>query len=137
MIEIPHMLMFALRANGLTGRLLAARETRFDPFPVIKLFNPVGAATWLATEIDEDGDTLFGLADLGFGCPELGSFSLSEIASVRLPFGLFIERDLGFEPRRPLSAWSAQAHRLGSIVAAEQAFRRADQDSNLRSSGGR
>ena len=39
-----------------------------DPAPVVKLFNPLGAATWLATELDEDGDVLFGLADLGFGC---------------------------------------------------------------------
>ena len=44
---------------------------------MVKLFNPLGAATWMATELDEDGDTLFGLADLGFGCPELGYFSLS------------------------------------------------------------
>jgi hypothetical protein len=51
-----------------------------DPVPVLKLFNPLGAATWLATELGEDGDTMFGLADLGFGCPELGYFSLSEIA---------------------------------------------------------
>ena len=28
-------------------------------------------------------DTLFGLADLGFGCPELGSFSLAEIERLR------------------------------------------------------
>jgi hypothetical protein len=31
----------------------------------------VAAATWLATELAEDGDTLFGLADLGFGWPAL------------------------------------------------------------------
>lgn len=136
MIDIPHALMFALRANGLSGRLLAAADEPFDPFPVIKLFSPVGAATWLATEIDEDGDTLFGLADLGFGCPELGSFSLSEIASVRLPFGLFIERDLGFEPRRPLSVWTDHARRLGTIIAAEQALRRADQDKEIPPIGG-
>src|SRR3546814_1805581 len=53
---------------------------------------PVGSATWLATEMDEDG-ILFGLADLGFGCPELGSFALAELEAVRLPFGLGIERD--------------------------------------------
>src|SRR3546814_2226994 len=61
------------------------------PLPVVRLFSPVGAATWLATEIDADG-IFFGLADLGFGCPELGSFALAELEAVRLPFGLTIER---------------------------------------------
>ena len=73
----------------LHDRLLANGRLRdVDHVPVVKFFNPVGAATWLATELDEDNDTLFGLADLGFGCPELGSFSLIEMASVRLAFGL-------------------------------------------------
>ena len=84
-----------------------------DPAPVLKLFNPVGAATWLATELQEDGDTLFGLADLGFGCPELGTFSLAEIAGLRLPFGLGVERDLTFAADRPLSVWADIALRTG------------------------
>ena len=92
-----------------------------DPAPVVKLFNPVGAATWLATELDADGDTLFGLADLGFGCPELGSFSLSEIEALRLPFGLAVERDHCFETALPLSVWADAARRAGSISAAERA----------------
>src|SRR3546814_5234392 len=65
-----------LRANGDAA---AIGTPGHDPAPVVKLFNPVGAATWLATELDADNDTLFGLADLGFGCPELGSFSPYEI----------------------------------------------------------
>src|SRR3546814_16755011 len=76
----------------------------------------MGAATWLASELDEDGDTLFGLADLGFGCPELGAFSLSEIESVRLPGGLGIERDLYFAPRFPLSAYPEAARIAGRIT---------------------
>jgi hypothetical protein len=91
-----------------------------NPSPVLKLFNPLGAATWLATEIDEDGDVLFGLADLGFGCPELGYFSLSEIASVRLPLGLGIERDESFDGLAPLSRWAELARSSGSIPAAER-----------------
>jgi hypothetical protein len=97
-----------------------------DPLPVVKFFNPCGAATWLATELDADGDTLFGLADLGFGCPELGSFSLSEIAAVRLRFGLRIERDMHFSTIHPLSEWAEAARRAGSIILAEQHFRRGD-----------
>src|SRR3546814_5982259 len=86
-----------------------------DPVPVLKLFNPLGAATWLATELYEDGDTLFGLADLGFGTPELGVFSLSEIAAVRLPYGMRIERDIGFESIHPISVWAIWSRRAGSI----------------------
>lgn len=97
-----------------------------DPVPVVKFFNPCGAATWLATELDADGDTLFGLADLGFGCPELGSFSLAEIAGVRLPFGLGIERDLHFSTQHRLSRWADAARAAGSIMGAETILRRAD-----------
>jgi hypothetical protein len=92
---------------------------------VVKLFNPLGAATWLATELYDDGDTLFGLADLGFGCPELGVFSLAEIASVTLPFGLGIERDIAFATHFNLSTWTRFARRSGSILFAETLLRRA------------
>lgn len=110
----------ALRANA--G---AASQPGHDPVPVVKFFNPCGAATWLATELDADGDTLFGLADLGFGCPELGSISLAEITGVRLPFGLRIERDLHFPGDVPLSRWTEAARLAGSIIGAEAILRRA------------
>lgn len=128
MTILPAHLRFALNANGLTSRIHAARDERFDPRPVVKFFNPVGAATWLATEIDEDRDTLFGLADLGFGCPELGCFSLAEIEAVRLPFGLAIERDEHFESLAPLSVWADTSRRLGTIIQAEAALRRKARD---------
>ena len=124
MIALPHPIHFALRANALTSSIHEQRGERFDPLPVIKLFNPVGAATWIATELYDDDDTLFGLADLGFGCPEMGVFSLSEIAAVRLPFGLFIERDTAFETTHPLSLWADTARRAGSIITAEQILNR-------------
>ena len=122
-------LRFALRANDRARRAaMRADEPEPDPLPVVKLFNPLGAATWLATELEADGDTLFGLADLGFGCPELGSFSLAEIAAVRLPFGLGIERDIGFESTFPLSRWADTARRAGSILWAQTLLRRAAAD---------
>lgn len=127
MMLLTPELRFALRANDIVRRAHEAKGERFDPPPVIKLFNPVGAATWLATELAEDGDALFGLADLGFGCPELGWFSLSEIAAIRLPYGLFIEGDLGFESELPLSAWAECSRRAGSILWAETLIRRAAQ----------
>jgi hypothetical protein len=103
----------ALRANA-TGR-----DRDRDPIPLVKLFNPRGSATWLATALAADEDTLFGLADLGCGCPELGSFSLTALQSVRLPLGLGIERDLAFDTRAPLSVWARAALRTGSIRRAE------------------
>lgn len=124
MILLTPDLRFALRANAINHRAAQRDEKpEPDPVPVLKLFNPVGAATWLATELADDDDTLFGLADLGFGCPELGYFSLSEIASVRLPFGLGIERDIGFETPHSLSVWAAAARRTGSILSAQQLLR--------------
>ena len=119
MILLPHPIRFALRANSMTARIRSERGQGFDPLPVLKLFNPLGAAIWIATELDEDNDSLFGLADLGFGCPELGSFSLREIAAIRLPFGLRIERDPGFAPLCPLSVWAETARRSGSLLQAE------------------
>jgi hypothetical protein len=120
MILLTPDLRAALRANDDARRAaMMADSAEPDPVPVLKLFNPVGAATWLATELYEDGDTLFGLADLGFGCPELGPFSLSEIASVRLPFGLGIERDEMFASAYPLSVWADAARKAGSILAAQ------------------
>lgn len=88
-----------------------------DHVPVVKFFNPLGIATWLVTQMEPDGDTLFGLADLGF--PEYGSFSISEIEALRLPFGLGIERDLLFRTDRTLSVWARAAWDSGSISAAE------------------
>jgi hypothetical protein len=100
-------------------RLLAnGREPETDHVPVVKFFNPLGEGVWLATSLDADGDTLFGLADLGE--PELGSFSLAEMTSVRLPFGMGIERDLLFEGMVPISVWAEAAQRTGSIRAAER-----------------
>ncbi len=66
-----------------------------DAEVVVKYFNPTGVGTWLITEGTklENGDwELFGYCDLGF--PEWGYVMLSELKSVRLPFGLSIERDL-------------------------------------------
>ena len=100
-------------------RLLAnGRQRDQDHIPVVKFFNPLGEGVWLATELDEDGDTLFGLADLGH--PELGSFSLQEMSSLRLPFGMGIERDILFTGDFLLSVWAEAARQAGSIRVAER-----------------
>jgi hypothetical protein len=110
MILLTPELRECLLANG--------RAPGADHVPVVKFFNPLGEGVWLATELDADGDTMFGLADLGE--PELGSFSLAEMTSIRLPFDLGIERDILFETRRPISVWAETARRTGSIRTAER-----------------
>ncbi|MDH1271724.1 DUF2958 domain-containing protein [Rhizobium pusense] len=102
-----------LLTDELRAQLLAnGRQRDTDHVPVVKFFNPLGAGVWLATELDPDGDILFGLADLGE--PELGYFSLEEMASVRLPFGPGIEGDF------PISVWAEAAREAGSIRRAER-----------------
>ena len=55
------------------AQLLAnGRQSDIDHVPVVKFYNPLGAGVWLATELDEDDDIMFGLADIGY--PELGSW---------------------------------------------------------------
>jgi hypothetical protein len=66
----------------------------------VKFFAPWAGWTWYATEGSQEGDDFlfFGLVD-GME-KELGYFSLSELRSVRGPFGLAVERDLYWRPRR-------------------------------------
>ena len=91
---------------------------RTDLKPVVKFFDPTGAGTWLFTELDENGDTLYGLCDPGLGSPELGYTSLSEVASFRgHVFGLGIERDMWFTPKFTLQEYAEKAAQAGRIVA--------------------
>ena len=119
MILLTPELGAALSTNFAASMEAQHRDQTHDPMPLVKFFDPMGPATWLATELYDDGDTLFGLADLGFGCPEIGCFSLSEIDALRLSFGLRIERDVGFATPFPLSAWARAARLAGSIIQAE------------------
>ena len=71
-------------------------ETGNDEDVVLKLFGGSNC-TWLITQIEPDGDTMWGLADIGYGLCEYGTISLSEVSSVRFPpFGLRVERDMYF-----------------------------------------
>ena len=74
-----------------------------DAKVIAKFFNPMGQGTWLITEgdiiRDEQGNIedveMFGFVNLvGMEYAELGYVSLNELQSVKLPFGLTIERDL-------------------------------------------
>lgn len=100
-----------LRANSAK----AGTDSTYNPKPVVKFFNPVGAATWLLTELDDD-NRLFGLCDLGFQCPELGYVMLDELAELKLPFGLGIERDLHFKATKTISEYADEARHAGRIT---------------------
>jgi Protein of unknown function (DUF2958) len=107
-----------LIANGIAQRIRHQDgEEEIDFIPVAKLFTPDANATWLLTEADADNpDRLFGLCDLGLGCPELGYVSLTELSTARGQLGLPIERDTSFVPDQTLSDYAATARLRRRIV---------------------
>ena len=78
---------------------LYTTENDMDPIAQVKFFDPCGSWSWYATEFDGE-DLFFGLVD--GSDTELGYFRLSELAGVKGPFGIGIERDTSFDPT-PLS----------------------------------
>jgi hypothetical protein len=103
--------------NGRRQAAVKGTPAEIDFFPVVKLFDPCGAATCLLTEIDPDDETIaWGLCDLGMGFPEFGTVSLTELAAVRGRLGLGIERDLHFKAEGPLSIYIKAARFEGRIV---------------------
>jgi hypothetical protein len=70
------------------AQLLAVGAARtagrsIDPMPAVRLFTPDAHATWLLAALDpDDGDTAWGLIDLGIGLPTLGTVKLSDLASI-------------------------------------------------------
>lgn len=108
-----------LMQDDIRAKLLAngATAVETDHIPVVKFFDPSGAATWLITEMmPDDHDILFGLCDLGMGSPELGYVNLAELQSVKGRLGLGIERDLAFVARFPLSVYAEAARIAGRIT---------------------
>ena len=71
---------------------------------VAKFFDPTGSWTWyLMNQDPEDPDYLWGIVK-GFEV-EIGSFSLSELQTTKVRFGLGIERDPGFHPMPAKEVW--------------------------------
>ena len=104
--------------NGRRQADLKGTPDEIDFYPVVKLFDPCGAGTWLLTEIEPDEpDIAWGLCDLGMGFPEFGTVSLSELASIKSRIGLGIERDLHFTAAKPISAYIDEASKLKRINA--------------------
>ncbi|WP_242152548.1 DUF2958 domain-containing protein [Sphingomonas sp. BAUL-RG-20F-R05-02] len=105
-----------LQANHREQEPLKGTKRKIDFLPVCKLFLLWASATWLVTELDEDG-LAFGLADIGHGTPELGYFSLDEIWEVVGPGGLRVERDIHWQAKKPLSQYATESRRSGYIKA--------------------
>ena len=78
---------------------LGETDNQADPIVQVKFFCPWNHWTWYAYEYDGE-DIFFGFVKGDFD--EFGTFSLSELESIRGPLGLGIERDLYFKPK-PLS----------------------------------
>ena len=107
-----------LAQNGIAQRQARDRGEYIDFPPVEKFFTLDAGVTWLLTKVyPADLDIAFGLCDLGVGLPELGDVSLAEIEAVRGPFGLHVERDMNFLPKKPLSAYAREAREVGPIIA--------------------
>ena len=99
--------------------------------PTVKIFNPMGSATWLLHSADE-ADTAFGLCDLGFGSPELGYVGMAELeqevqiplrsneGTVQVPIRL--ERDLYFRPKHGLEVYARAARKAGYITEDPEAL---------------
>lgn len=101
MILLPTQLRFALRVNDIAHRAAVQDgKPEPDPAPVVKFFNPAGAATWLATELDADGDTLSTLcgaphnAEIGAGWNRTGETSGRDYVSLSLAAPEFGPRKL-------------------------------------------
>lgn len=70
-----------------------------DAIAYAKFFNPCGDGTWYMTEYNPEDGTAFGLVVL-HGEREIGYFSIPELESIQLRWGLYIERDIHFKPTK-------------------------------------
>ncbi|MFA7667819.1 MAG: DUF2958 domain-containing protein [Burkholderiaceae bacterium] len=104
------------------AQLIAHEQARaagqcIDPLPVVRIFTPDAHATWLLASLDPmDGDTAYGLIDLGIGMPELGTVQLSALAAIVGPRKQAVMRDCYFQAVRPLSEYVHLAKENGSIT---------------------
>jgi len=107
-----------LKSNGLAQDKVRGTSAELDLVPVVKLFNPYGAGTWLLTEILPENDHwAFGLADLNCDCVELGTIDLEELSAIRHPLGFkLIERDRTWEATAPLSHYVKASTEVNRIV---------------------
>jgi len=105
------------RAQLLANGHARDADTQTDLWPVVRLFTPDAHATWLLAALDPaDGDTAWGLCDVGIGMPEMGSIKLSDLATIVGPQRIQVRRDLHFHAVRPMSEYLRLAQANGSIT---------------------
>ena len=96
----------------------ATPEANHDFEPVVKLFNPVGAGTWLLTELEPEDETIaWGLGDLGLGCVEYGTIIIPELEAYKGRLSLGIERDIHFKAEGPISMYFKRGQEAGTLAA--------------------
>ncbi|PSH60963.1 transposase [Phyllobacterium sophorae] len=115
---IPAEALARLKDNHLVNERAALVDNpSVDLRPVVKLFLPTSAAVWLITEFDEKEGLLFGLCDLGLGCPEIGYVAVSDLLTAIGPLGIRADRDTTFIAQKSLNGYAAEARWLGYINA--------------------
>ncbi|MBZ0130800.1 MAG: DUF2958 domain-containing protein [Rhodobacteraceae bacterium] len=89
------------------GNAIDNGATELSLTPVVRLFTPDAAATWVLVSAEPWGDDLrlFGWCDLGVGFPEYGYVSLNELQCLRGRLGLPVERDLHFKTCKTLETY--------------------------------
>jgi len=104
------------RTQLLTNGAARATDQHIDPLPVVRLFTPDAHAIWLLAALDPaDGNTAWGLIDLGIGMPALGTVKLSDLAGIVGPQQRPVLRDVYFRAAWRLSEYVRLAQRDGSI----------------------
>lgn len=92
---------------------LLTNGRRLDHVPAVKFFNPLGIGTWLATELDENGDTLYARR------PRRSRARIVQPCRDGSPgasLGMGIERDIPFADDYPLSVYAQATRTAGRIV---------------------
>lgn len=91
-----------LLTNGLLKKFekhpIGSSQDDDNPEILVHYFNPTGNGDWYVLEagLDEYEDDILFFGYVKLHDNELGYFTLKQLESVRLPFGLTIERDLYF-----------------------------------------
>ena len=105
--------------ESVKGRLppIGTTGEQKDPIVQVKFFTPWTNWTWYGIEFDGK-DIFFGWV-VGLE-KEFGSFSLSELQSLRGPSGLKVERDIYFEPQRISQVMKLHGEYLATAVIPTQ-----------------
>jgi len=115
-----------LRNGEIAARARNRSNGEPDFIPVVKLFTPDAACTWLLTQLDpREPDVAYGLCDLGLGCPELGDVRVSELETVRGRLGLPVERDEHFRASYTIRVYARAAQSAARITECERALAQA------------